>query len=259
MSTPAVRRSPRTAATSASVSPRPTMRPLLMDCAGIRRLRPRRGHGAVAAPPRAAVAEEHERGRPAGEAFAQVGATRLLAHGVELLVAQEHAQSARPGRERAALSSPLGKALTRDRRNGHEATSCASGGIHFRRERGVQGGAPLAPPCSSMPRAGGLGGAPPAPPAQFLTIKGLNFSSSRRRPWTCSASTRLATEPTRTLKNPSAAPAFTTYAANPLPLRCDTTESALALSLKAPTWIVNVPAVGATALGTGRALVDEAA
>ena len=76
--------------------------------AGIRRLRPGRGHRAVSAPPRAAIAEEHEGGGAAREAIPQVGAARLLADGIEPLLAQEHPDGARRRRERAALPRPPG-------------------------------------------------------------------------------------------------------------------------------------------------------
>ena len=65
------------------------------------------GDRAIAAPPRAAIAEEHEGGRAAGEAVAEVGTTRLLADRVQRVLAEEHPQRARFGRERAALPRPV--------------------------------------------------------------------------------------------------------------------------------------------------------
>jgi hypothetical protein len=78
--------------------------------AGVRRERAGGRDRAVAAAARAAVPEQHERGRAAREALPQVRAAGLLADGVEGLLTQQDAHRARAGRERAALPRPLGQA-----------------------------------------------------------------------------------------------------------------------------------------------------
>ena len=66
---------------------------------------------------------------------------------------------------------------------------------------------------------------------------GLNLSS-RRRSCTASASARSWYTPTRTVKSPPLRPAgVTAYAGKPRAYRLRTMLSALARSLKAPTWI----------------------
>src|SRR5207245_8456206 len=91
-------------------------------------------------------------------ALAEVGAARLLADRVEGLIAEEHPQRARRRVEGAALPRPLGKALSRDQRSGHEVTSCASGGIHSRRERGGSRGRAARAPLLLDAASGGSGG-----------------------------------------------------------------------------------------------------
>jgi len=70
-------------------------------------------HGAKAAATRADVAQDHERGRLAGEALVNVGATRGLADGMAVAPAQVGLERVQRGEVHGALAQPFRQAFHR--------------------------------------------------------------------------------------------------------------------------------------------------
>src|SRR4051812_19696244 len=125
--------------------PHPRDRP--RDAGRLERVVPRRLAGldvAEAAPARARVAEDHERRRPAVPAVADVRAGRLLADGVEVLVADEPVELAVARAARRAGLEPRGLAVAQrqdvgpeDLQDVHPARVGPGAGLVLARGRGV--------------------------------------------------------------------------------------------------------------------------